>query len=230
MQAVNNWDLYRYAHRGGGGSGTTDTRFKSLVERTITDVSDDSITAVGEYAFCKCNSLMTVDLPNAITVGTSVFQGCTFLSDVNLPNVTTAGGSAFYGCKNLTSINIQNLYAVESMMFNGCSGITTINFPNVNRISTNGFSNCSNLKMLDMPNVTVLGNSVFSSCTSLTTVILRTATVATLTNINAFANTPIADGTGYIYVPDELVDSYKIATNWVTYADQIKPLSEYGGD
>ena len=31
----------------------------------------------------------------------------------------------------------------------------------------------------------------------------------------------------YIYVPDDLVENYKTATNWSVYASQIKPLSEY---
>ena len=30
----------------------------------------------------------------------------------------------------------------------------------------------------------------------------------------------------YFYVPDNLVDSYKAATNWSTYANQIRPISE----
>ena len=62
--------------------------------------------------------------------------------------------------------------------------------------------------------------------------------MATLLNTNAFDKCYHILGTvdatynpeglkdGYIYVPDALVDSYKKATNWVTYADQIKPLSE----
>jgi len=40
-------------------------------------------------------------------------------------------------------------------------------------------------------------------------------------------NSMQAKGTGYIYVPDVLVDSYKSDANWSTYASQIKPLSEY---
>ena len=39
-------------------------------------------------------------------------------------------------------------------------------------------------------------------------------------------NDTIIRGTGYIYVQDNLVEQYKSATNWSTYADQIKPLSE----
>ena len=48
-----------------------------------------------------------------------------------------------------------------------------------------------------------------------------------LNELYAFYNTPIANGTGYIYVADTLVDSYKTAENWSVYASQIKPLSEY---
>lgn len=63
--------------------------------------------------------------------------------------------------------------------------------------------------------------------------------MCTLGNANAFSNCYHILGTvnatynpeglkdGYIYVPDALVDSYKAATNWSTYASQIRPLSEY---
>jgi hypothetical protein len=44
---------------------------------------------------------------------------------------------------------------------------------------------------------------------------------------NIFASTPIASGTGYIYVPAALVDSYKGATNWSTYAAQIRAIEDY---
>ncbi|HAE25484.1 MAG TPA: hypothetical protein DCG33_09100 [Prevotellaceae bacterium] len=32
------------------------------------------------------------------------------------------------------------------------------------------------------------------------------------------------------YVPDDLVDAYKTATNWSSYASFIYPLSAYTGD
>ena len=80
---------------------------------------------------------------------------------------------------------------------------------------------------------------MFQECYSLKTVILRnTEKVATAENSSLFASCYHILGTvnetynpeglkdGYIYVPDALVDSYKTATNWSTYADQIKPLSE----
>jgi hypothetical protein len=51
--------------------------------------------------------------------------------------------------------------------------------------------------------------------------------ICTLSNSNAFKNTAIANKVGYIYVPDELIEQYKTATNWSVYASQIKPLSAY---
>jgi hypothetical protein len=47
---------------------------------------------------------------------------------------------------------------------------------------------------------------------------------------NAFTGTPlVGDGTGYIYVPDDLVDAYKSATNWSALASHIKGESEMDG-
>ena len=43
-------------------------------------------------------------------------------------------------------------------------------------------------------------------------------------------NTPIASGTGYIYVPAALVDSYKAATNWSNFAAQFRALEDYTVD
>lgn len=48
------------------------------------------------------------------------------------------------------------------------------------------------------------------------------STIEGLLQIPAFTN-----GTGKIYVKDELVDAYKAATNWATVADYIRPISEY---
>ena len=65
------------------------------------------------------------------------------------------------------------------------------------------------------------------NCKNLSALLLANDKVCTLANSNAFTGTPIASGTGYIYVNDDLVDTYKSATNWTVYKNQIKPISEY---
>ena len=62
------------------------------------------------------------------------------------------------------------------------------------------------------------------SCLALDTLIVRSSS-ATL-GYMGLEGTPIANGNGYIYVPDADVETYKTATNWSTYANQIKGLSE----
>ena len=60
--------------------------------------------------------------------------------------------------------------------------------------------------------------SVFGYCKNLTTLVLKSETVCTLSNINAFNNTPFASGKtgGTVYVPQALIESYQTATNWST--------------
>jgi hypothetical protein len=76
--------------------------------------------------------------------------------------------------------------------------------------------------------LTTIGSGVFGSCSKLAKLILRSNTLCALSSAGAFTSTPIAKGTGFIYVPDDLVDTYKGATNWSTYANQIKGISELG--
>ena len=89
------------------------------------------------------------------------------------------------------------------------------------------FANNNALTMVSFPAVTSISASAFASCSKLTTVILGVGSVATLNNASAFTSTPIASGTGYIYVPAALVDNYKIASNWSTYASQIRAIEDY---
>ena len=70
-------------------------------------------------------------------------------------------------------------------------------------------------------------HSTFYGNKKLVTLIIRTQAVAKLNATSAFRDTLIASGTGYVYVPSALVDSYKAATNWSTYANQIRAIEDY---
>lgn len=107
--------------------------------------------------------------------------------------------------------------------------LTTISSSRVTSIGTHAFRCCTSLTTAKFDKVVSIGNGAFMDCTGLTTLILSTTSVVSLLNTNALSNTRISRGAGYIYFPDDLVDDYKIATNWVLYADQIKGLSELEG-
>ena len=86
------------------------------------------------------------------------------------------------------------------------------------------FKNCPNLILLDCYSCSPYFDT---TNTNLSTLVLRSTTLCSLSSIDDISMTQIAAGNGYVYVQDDLVEKYKSATNWSTYADQIKPLSEY---
>ena len=151
-----------------------------------------------------------------------IIEGTSFIND----RITTVKNRLFYYCTNLTTVNIPECTSIGNNAFNSCTRLTTIDLPECTSIGDCAFTKCTSLTTVNLPECTSIGNTAFAGCTNLTTIILSNNQVVTLRNINAFNNSPIKNGTGYIYVPDNLVDSYKSDTNWSTYANQIKPLSE----
>ena len=90
---------------------------------------------------------------------------------------------------------------------------------------------CKTVKSVSFPNATSIGDSAFYMCSKLAEVVIGTnssTSICTLSSTSAFSSTVIATSTtdGFIYVADSLVDQYKAATNWSTYASKIKGISE----
>lgn len=179
----------------------------SVAAGMVTSYKSDRIAQVRSYAFYGCSQLTSIDLPLVFTIQDSAFSYCSRLTSVELPLAGTIGQAAFYGCLQLTSVELPRADYIGRYAFSGCSRLTSVDF---------------SLKV-------TIGASAFDDCTRLTTLILRANEVCNLSSTSAFTYTPIKSGTGCIYVPNDLVGSYKAATNWSTYAAQIKPLSELEG-
>ena len=120
--------------------------------------------------------------------------------------------------------------SIGASAFEYCSNLTSVCFPAVTSIGAYAFQNCSGLISADFSLASSIGSSAFNSCFSLTSLILRkTDTICTLSS-SVFVSTPIKSGTGYIYVPRALVDTYKSASNWSTLAAQFRALEDYTVD
>jgi hypothetical protein len=181
-----------------------DGTLQSILDGSIEEFSDDKITQIRSYCFSYCNLLKRVKAHNATEVGAYGFQGCGSLIFVELPLLTT----------------------IQNYLFYSCTSIETIYLPNAETINNYAFCACSKLKSIKLKQTSRIAGGCFKDCASLINLTLETNKVCSLGYSNSFDNTPIKSGTGYIYVPDNLVESYKSATNWSAFASQIKGLSE----
>lgn len=209
-------------------NGGTDEKTAEILQRSITRLVDEKTTSIGEHALYSCNQLRTAIFPNVLNVGIGALQGCSALTTAEFPKATNINIYAFYGC-GFETVNFPLVKSIAERAFSECQNLTTVNFPSAEYVGHYAFSNDTKLATVDFEKVTYIGDYVFTYCGALKTFIMRTPTVCTLFTRAAFTGTPIASGTGYIYVPDALVDNYKTATNWSVYASQIKPISELEG-
>ena len=192
------------------------------------------VTSIGEYGFSECDNLTTINLPLVTSLGTSAFSTCTKLNSVNLPSVTSIKDFAFSSCYALTSIDLPSATYLGNVTFNNCSSLKTVNIPLVTSLGSNSgngtFKGCITLESIDLPSVTNIKSYAFQNCTSLDTVILRSETMCTLYDAadKTFSNTPIANGTGYIYVPNVLLDTYKADSKWSKLSNQLRAIEKGG--
>lgn len=207
--------------------GTCDNSYwLSILDRSITKLENEEITELGNYAINECVKMTSVNLPNVTKIGSYCFRQCTSLTDIKFSDSYTIGSACFIYCTALKNVNLSGLFQVNSNCFGYCSGLENVFLPDSEIFQTYVFRECTSLKVVDLPKVRTINQNVFLNDSALEKVIIRSEEVCTLMNKNAFTGSSIANGTGYVYVPDDLVDSYKEATNWSTYANQIKGLSE----
>lgn len=69
----------------------------------------------------------------------------------------------------------------------------------------------------------------FGFCNNLKSLVLDFGVFKPISG-SVFSNSTIAEGTGFVYVPDDKVNEVKALSGWSNYASQIKPLSEYKED
>ena len=157
----------------------------------------EGVKVIGDEAFCGCESLTSINIPNSVTnIGSWAFDGCNSLTSINIPNnMTNIEVGAFLGCESLNSINIPNSVTnIGDLAFSGCYSLTSINIPNsVTNIGDLAFSRCYSLTSINIPNsVTNIGDLAFSGCSSLTKIILPSNVV----NING---NPFCDWDGDLH-------------------------------
>ena len=91
----------------------------------------DSVTVIGEKAFCGHPYLTSIILPDGITkIDKEAFKDCISLVQISLPDsLSVIGNNAFQNCRSLTSIEIpENISNVGVAAFAFCTSLTDIYF------------------------------------------------------------------------------------------------------
>lgn len=229
-----------------------ENQIDNIIKGELIDIYSESETC-SAYAFYNSHHVKSIDMPNVINIGSSPFSQATELvsiscpklsiiperfawvtsklSSVNLPNATEFGAAAFYGTLITEIPNEKNVTMVYDNVFYNTK-ITNVYLPSVIKVGYAVFQNCSLLVRAEFGeyhenSVAGVRLSLFQNCSQLETVIFRAKTLLTLQSINAFQGTPIEAGTGYIYVPKALIEDYKVATNWITFAEQFRAIEDY---
>lgn len=211
------------------------------------NLSSTEITKVRDYAFANNENVVTANFTGVTNVGDHAFQGCTKLTAFDFSAVKSIGSYAFQGCSALgPDVSLPNCTTLWDRAFTNCSAIVSFSAPKVTVIYHSTLASNALLESVSLPLVTTLNDWCMSanpmlkeltlpSVTKMTRyalargglekLVLPGTTLCTIAG-DTFQSTPIEKGTGYVYVPDDLVESYKAAANWVSIADQIKPMSE----
>ncbi|MBR2248024.1 MAG: leucine-rich repeat protein [Bacilli bacterium] len=121
-----------------------------------------------------------------------------------IPNVTTIADHGVYRCRILKSVTLTNCTTIGDSAFTGCEYLASI----------------------ELPSITHLGKWVFNENVRLKSLTLSGNTVCTVDDDSFLHDTAIANNHGFIYVPSNLVDTYKAASGWSTYANQIIAIPE----
>ena len=181
----------------------------------------NSVTTIGNFAFCYCWGLTSIIIPNSVTViGKCAFEGCIGLTSVEIGNsVTSIGRYAFYNCQGLTSINIPN---------------------SVTEIGNNAFYCCDRLTSIVIPNsVTSIGNEAFMNCWMLADVYCYIADLSGVSCGNElFYKEYNGDYSGrWLHVLQGTADAYRADKNWYPYFGKIvddlileTPTGDVNGD
>lgn len=145
------------------------------------------------------------------------------------PTVDSVGDAALTDSiidKSITELQDDIVAELKAPALYGCKALKKVVFGSVVSVAANVFQNCSVLEVADFHKTVTITSGAFSGCTALAALILRSATKCTLSSATGLGSTGISAGTGYIYVPSALVDTYKADSKWGTYAAQIRAIED----
>ena len=209
-----------------------------------------TVTTIGSYAFSNCSALVALDLPSSLNyINSYAFQRCGITSMVFPASLISIAKYAFYVCTSLTSITLPSCNSLGSYAFSNCSKLSSVVLPdNLTTIPDNCFQNCTALATIAWPQaLTSIGESAFDQSRfegndytlelPSSVIFIGNHAFGKVRHLIIPSTSPVSIGAysfwaGYtiLYVPSNMVEMYKVRTNWSGFADYIRPISDYPVD
>lgn len=213
------------------GNGCLSGDSNAITSLTLPMINNEGLVDGDSYrgVFWNLKNMRTINAPLVTIVPSWAFYNCSALTTVNTGILTKIGQHGFDNCKQLTNIDLSKCTSIGDSAFSNTNLTGSITLNECTSIGSDTFKNCTSITEIKLPKVTHLGRWSFENCTNLASLVIGSQSDSKVCEAwNTPADgTKIAKGTGYIYVADSLVDSYKAANYWKNHAAQIKPLSEY---
>lgn len=184
------------------------------ITNDIVDYINKKLTQLGQYKFYYMPTIHNMRCDAVINIGEYSLYNCSSLKHLYFPNVVSIGGHVFYalGCENII---LPNLKTMGSACFVNTTTLKRLIIPKCASLSDYACSG-TGIYLLDAGNTSLIPSS--SPMPNLAILILRKNSLTTLVNRSCIQSIE------EIYVPQDLIESYKVDTNWTVYADKFKPL------
>lgn len=194
-------------------------------------VIPSTMTEITSCAFYRFNRLLSVTFPQTLTkIGCFAFAGCNSLTKVVVP-ATNIQDRAFLDCINLEELTFTgNITGWSGECCSGCDNLKKLIFTSITTIPNSQYFIRSSMTLDYLEfgeNITSIGTWFFGTTVRITKFVCRATTPPTTGSNRIFYNRPTKT-----YVPyssdHSILNAYKSATNWSSWASYIFELNSDG--
>lgn len=217
-----------------------------------TAIIGDRVIALPYQCFSDCRELKNLTLPNTLTTLGNSCLASTGLSEFDNLNIETMGNGVFASSLKLVRVNVPNVKKIGNTCFNNCPLLESINIgeyvtelpanflvtnylikqyvvpPLVEKTGSYCFTSVNGLVYLELPApLNSVTAPLLSNCTKVEALVMRAVVPPTVPQSSMALFVGHNASLLKIYVPDESLDAYKVASGWSAFSSLIKPMSEF---
>lgn len=166
----------------------------------------NSVAEIGDYAFCNCQKINSVSLPETCTsIGSHAFDNCINLTSINLPQgMTEIKPYTFWKCEKLEEILIpEGVTTIGEKCFAACYSLKEVIFPSsLDSIYSRAFETCHGIRFIFFNSNVYIAENTFENCNHLTVVCMGDSQIETS------GNNPFGTNVTAIIVPCGQASNY----------------------